>query len=319
MKTVTIYDIANALNLSPTTVSRCLAGRSISNPETKEKVIEAAKSLGYLQNPFAKSLSSRKIKEKNIAVIVPEFNNSLIIGIISGIEKSASRSGYNLFVCQSFGNPKEEKILMQLYFRNNISGLFIWSDNIETLEKNVQHFMTKKIPIISLNYTNTSAFQYIKKVPVNYQTALDQAIAYLRLLGCSNITFLLNSRDWIQFNINKLIDSDIKQYTFDFSSDFGPLFNDLSLIDVPYNGIIFSNSEDAVSFRKNLNYNSAIIIAFNHDPLTALLEPSLSFINMDGEKYGACAMEVLLSGKATDMHVNSYQYELITRTSHLNK
>src|SRR5690606_29398732 len=136
MKTVTIYDIANALNVSPTTVSRCLAGDTHSSPKTREKVMETAESLGYSLNPFASSLSSRKTQDRNIVVIVPRINNSLITGIISGIERLASRSGYNLFICQSFGNPKEEKRLMQQYFRNNISGLFIWSDNFDKLEKN---------------------------------------------------------------------------------------------------------------------------------------------------------------------------------------
>ena len=53
MKYITIKDIARHLSISVSTVSRALGDEKNIRKETKEKVIEAAKRLGYRPNPVA--------------------------------------------------------------------------------------------------------------------------------------------------------------------------------------------------------------------------------------------------------------------------
>ncbi|MGF6847866.1 DNA-binding LacI/PurR family transcriptional regulator [Chitinophaga sp. W3I9] len=56
---VTIYDIAKYLNVSAATVSRGLKNNPMISKNTRKKIVEAAKSLGYQSNTFASSLRSR--------------------------------------------------------------------------------------------------------------------------------------------------------------------------------------------------------------------------------------------------------------------
>ena len=71
---VTIKDIANALNISKSTVSRALADRFDVNPETRKAVLEMAEKLHYKPNPSALSLLSRRTK--TIGIVVPGFTGS---------------------------------------------------------------------------------------------------------------------------------------------------------------------------------------------------------------------------------------------------
>ena len=56
MKHITIKDIAQELCISVSTVSRALADDKNIRKETKEKVLEMARKLGYRPNPVATNL-----------------------------------------------------------------------------------------------------------------------------------------------------------------------------------------------------------------------------------------------------------------------
>jgi LacI family transcriptional regulator len=52
----TIYDIADAVGLNASTVSRALSSPGRVNPATEARIREAAAALGYRINPMARSL-----------------------------------------------------------------------------------------------------------------------------------------------------------------------------------------------------------------------------------------------------------------------
>ncbi len=68
-KEVTIYDIAEKLNISPATVSRGLKDHPGISKKTKKKIFELADKIGYRSNHFARNL--RMQKTETIGVILP--------------------------------------------------------------------------------------------------------------------------------------------------------------------------------------------------------------------------------------------------------
>lgn len=106
-KEITIYDIANQLNISPTTVSRGLNDHPAININTKEKIRKLAKELGYRSNKFASSLRTQNTN--TIGVIIPKLDSLFMSSVISGIEKIANNAGYNLIISQSFESEEKEK------------------------------------------------------------------------------------------------------------------------------------------------------------------------------------------------------------------
>src|SRR6185369_5614799 len=98
-KEVTIYDIAQKLALSSATVSRALQDNPAINKNTRKKIQDVAKELGYRHNPFASSL--RKQKTNTIGVLVHELKSNFITAVLSGIEKVATESGYDLLIAHS--------------------------------------------------------------------------------------------------------------------------------------------------------------------------------------------------------------------------
>ena len=91
-KSVTIYDIAERLNLSPSTISRGLRDDARINEHTKALITEAAAELNYQPNRVAAGL--RGGSTKTIGVIVPRINTDFFANAITGIEQVARQHGF---------------------------------------------------------------------------------------------------------------------------------------------------------------------------------------------------------------------------------
>ena len=104
-KRVTIYDIAEKLNIAASSVSRALNNNSNINAETRKLVQATAAELNYKHNSLASNL--RKGQSKTIGVIVPRINQNFFSNVIAGIEEVSYKKGHNLIICQS--NESREK------------------------------------------------------------------------------------------------------------------------------------------------------------------------------------------------------------------
>lgn len=84
MRFVTIKDIARALDLSVSTVSRALNDDNNIRQETRQKVLATAKQMGYMKSPVAMNLKFGYTK--TIGVIVPEMTTPYASLVIDGIQ-----------------------------------------------------------------------------------------------------------------------------------------------------------------------------------------------------------------------------------------
>lgn len=123
MKHVTIKDIAHYLSISVSTVSRALVNDKNIRRETKEKVLEAAKTLGYKPNPVATNL---KFGHTNtVGVIVPEMVTPFASRVVNGIQEVLYANGIKVIIAESGEDPEKEKENLQLMERFMVDGIII--------------------------------------------------------------------------------------------------------------------------------------------------------------------------------------------------
>ncbi len=122
-KPITIKDIARALALSPSTVSRALSNSYEINEETKKRVLEYAQEHQYRRNPIASSL--RHGRSYSIGVVVCEVANSFFSQAINGIESVAYGKGYHVIITQSHDAYEREVLNMQHLANRAVDGLLV--------------------------------------------------------------------------------------------------------------------------------------------------------------------------------------------------
>jgi LacI family transcriptional regulator len=143
---VTIKDIAKALGLSTSTVSRALRDSYEISPETKKLVLECAEKLNYRPNPIALSLKERKTR--SIGVIVCEIANSFFSQIINGVESLAYDRGYNVIISQSHESFEREILDVQYLSSRGVDGILI-SVSTETSDyDHISSLHQKGLPIV---------------------------------------------------------------------------------------------------------------------------------------------------------------------------
>ena len=96
MKRVTIKDIAKHLTISVSTVSRALIDDKNIRKETKEKVLKAAKELGYKPNPVATNLKYGRTN--TVGVIVPEMVTPFASQVINSIQNVLYNQGIKVII-----------------------------------------------------------------------------------------------------------------------------------------------------------------------------------------------------------------------------
>lgn len=122
-ESATIKDIAKALNLSTSTVSRALRGSYEISAETKKQVLEYAEKINYRPNPIALSLKERRTRA--IGVVVSEIANNFFSQAINGIESIAYNKGYHVIIAQSHESQAREKVNVEHLAARGVDGLLI--------------------------------------------------------------------------------------------------------------------------------------------------------------------------------------------------
>ncbi|MFD2285237.1 substrate-binding domain-containing protein [Pedobacter petrophilus] len=134
-KKTTIYDIAKALNITVSTVSRALSGFPAISEATRKAVIETAEKLNYSPNKLASALKSGKTHI--IGVIVPSVQAHFFASIIHCIESGLKDSGYRVIIYQSNESVENEINGVKTLLEAQVDGIMA-SMSLET--QDVSHF-----------------------------------------------------------------------------------------------------------------------------------------------------------------------------------
>lgn len=120
---VTIYDIAEALSVSPSTVSRALTNGVSVHRATREKVLAKARDLGYRQNIFASNLRTQRTNL--LGVLVPHINDPETANILGQVEMIAKQSGYDVIISQSLNDPDIHHVSIESLRNKRVDGLLV--------------------------------------------------------------------------------------------------------------------------------------------------------------------------------------------------
>jgi LacI family transcriptional regulator len=308
---VTIKDIAKALGLSTSTVSRALRDSYEISPETKKIVIEYAQQINYRPNPIALSLKEKR--SQSIGIIVCEIANSFFSQAINGIESIAYDKGYNVIIAQSHESYEREIISLQYLASRSIDGLLI---SVSSETENLDHLINlhkRGFPIVFFDRVVENLDTH--KVGVdNYKGAYD-ATSELIKNGHQNIAMLAGSEF---LSITKERVAGYHQALTDHKIAFDPSQIEYCL----HGGMLYHEVETALgSLLANKNKPSAVIasadklttnclryfkskglevptdiamIGFSNLDLTDLLSPSLSVIRQPAYEIGQVAIELLI-------------------------
>ncbi len=307
METVTIKDIAKALNLSTSTVSRALRGSYEINAETKRLVMEYAEKVNYSPNPIA--LSLKENKSRAIGVIVPEIANNFFSQAINGIEDVANKRGYHVVIFQSHESYQREITNIQHIIARKVDGLLISLSGQTNDVSHLQEIQQKKLPLVLFDRVSDKIDAH-KVVADNFDGAF-KATEHLILSGRRRIAHI-TSPSLLSITKERLMgyQAALEKYQIPYDESlvkycgFEPeeakklIFN---LINEQKPDAIFTTSDrlaldcfSAVKEQGIMMPEELSFIGFTNLKVAHLLAPSLSTIVQPAFEIGQTAAELLL-------------------------
>ena len=304
----TIHDIAEALGLTASSVSRALNDNPRISEATRQAVREQAEKMNYHPNSVAAGL--RTGKTGILGVVIPLANRAFFASIISGIERVANQAGYNVMICQTGDNYEAEKSAIEALLKARVEGLAI---SVSAKTKDFKHFERVKqanIPFILFDRT----FDEIgtSEVVIDDRLGAMHATEHLIEQGCQRIAHFAGlqhiniyknrtkgyldalEKHGLPYNEQLIIFGDLKEGSGDAA------VNTLYERGAQFDGIFSSSDFAAIWAMKNLQARGVripedvAIIGFSNEPFTALVTPALSTVNQFTDDIGSSVANLFL-------------------------
>jgi LacI family transcriptional regulator len=331
MSKATIYNVAIKAGVSLATVSRTLNNPEKVKPETRERVLEVIKELGYKPNAYAKGLASRK--STSVAIIVPDMSRSSIAEMVNGIAVEARKYKYTLILYVLKDEYVEESEMLSEVVASQADGILYMNDEINEGQYNTLNKIREDygVPIVLANtlypYDNR-----LTTVSIDYFNAGYEATKKLIEEGRRNIYMLTTARKYMVNDLKEagytkaINEAGLELNIFRTSGDitvntihFNELFKEASK---KLDGVVAVRDSIAVSFINSMIEKGKKIpkdisvFGFQNTKYASLSRPKLSCVDIPIIDIGAKAMSLLkkeIDGEIIEQKFNVLPHNIILR------
>ena len=181
---ITIKDVAERANVSPSTASRALRQIGYISKETHDSVFKAASELGYIANSTAQQLKTRNFR--TVGFIISDSNNEYYFSILSDIQKMLTENGMNLIIAFSSENPVDEETCFRSLIASRVSTIFFTPTN----DRNGEIISVAKKNGIKVVQLFRDIYSDLDTIINDDESGCRQAAETLLSLGCKRLLLI---------------------------------------------------------------------------------------------------------------------------------
>jgi LacI family transcriptional regulator len=296
----TLKDVAKLAGVSVSTASYSINGSTLITEETKNKVLNAAKEIGYRPNGLAKNLKEQKTNI--IGLFLSGFTGPFFNDMMEGIQDVVMEKGYELVVCASVD---KHRLLVERYVDGAIILNYHMDDDLLTT------LASEKLPVVVLDRETQNPF--IKNVLLPNQLGSAMSVRYLIEKGHKRIGYLAGSKEsydgesrlkGFQDEISNLdiqfFDTDLLRADFTELSGYIEMNQFLKKMgkNLP-SAMVCANDEMAMGAARAIQEaglqipNDMAVVGFDDIYVSKYFTPSLTTIEVPRKQWGITAAKTL--------------------------
>ena len=332
---VTIKDVAKLAGVSISTVSRVINDSKPVTDEVKQRVLDVIKETGYVPNPLARSLVTKK--SKLIGVIVPEVSDSFVNEILNGIEAVAKMYDYDILLVNTYSDKQQEIDSIRLLKTKQVEGIVMVSWILD--EDHVNYMKESRIPAV---YISKTARDYdIYTVSTSNENATYDMTKYLIENNHKEIALIMTSKEEtileaerrtgyeraLKDNSIEVRDELIKHGNTDYEGGYNSMKELLDDKIIP-SAVFVTGDEAAVGaineiFDAGYNVPQDIsVVGFNDTKLSKIYRPKLTTVFQPLFDMGAVSIRALIkliNGEPVEEKKIELPYQIMERESVIKK
>lgn len=180
-----LRDVAREAGVGVSITSRVLNGDPTvsTRPETRERILEAARRLGYTPNAFARGL--RLSQTKTLGMVIPNLTSTVNAEIIRGAAQRAAELGYVMLVADADEFARTSEAYRQLLLERRVDGMLIAS--ARATDHLVQELSSQPLPCV---FVNRRLEGQGTSVSADDEAGSRIAVAHLAALGHTRIAHI---------------------------------------------------------------------------------------------------------------------------------
>ena len=195
LKKMTIADVAEALGVSKTTVSRVISGKGRIGSDTKERVLRYIEEHDYKPNVIAKGLAQNKTY--NIGLILPGNHNfvdsSFFQQCMLGISEAAAAADYDMVVSMICDHDLTQ--LERLVLNNKVDGIILSRTLVE--DAPAAYLKQRHMPFVVIG---TSSDTDLIQIDHDHREACRELTSVLLMKGLHKVALVGGSREIVITN-----------------------------------------------------------------------------------------------------------------------
>lgn len=306
-KQTTIKDIAIALRISTSTVSRALRDAPDVKPDTKKAVKALAEELDYQPNKLA--LSLLKSQTNTIGVIIPNLDYVLAT-MVKGIDEVALEAGYTVMVCQSDESFGREIVNTKRLMDSLVDGFLVSVSSETKVYEHIRKIHHKKMPLVMFDrVVNNLAVPSVRLDNVDggrqaTEHLLQQGYRKIAILAGPENLNISNKRmeGYLQVLKQQGIRADKKMIVHcDFNQQYAYEATKELIAGKNRPDAIFTISDRmaigamlAIKEKKLQMPHDIGLVGFNNEPVTGLVTPSISSVEMYAYDIGKATAKLFI-------------------------
>jgi len=298
----TIHDVAARAGVSVATVSRVLNRKEIVREETSNQVLAAAKSLRYVPNIAARSLSIRR--SQTVGIVLPDVHGEFFSEVIRGIDLAARRERYHILVSGSHSDVGEMiEVLEAMHGR--VDGLVVMAPDVAI--DSLREQLPRDLPMVLLN----SSDERHHAITIDNYGGARAMMRHLADLGHKRIVFITgpatnaDARERLRGYRQSMRGLTRMEIAGDFTELAGhEAVKDVLSRDPRPTAIFAANDSMAVGALSALRDagvdvpRELSVVGFDDIPIARFVTPPLTTIRVDIAELGKRAFAVLLDALA---------------------
>ena len=317
---ITMKDIARKAGVSQATVSRVLSGTAAVSPAKRAVVMEWVRKLDFEPNRSARSLAASR--SHLIGVMLPDLVNPYFSEILSHIERSAARSGYNVILANSEGSLRREREIFKSLKARQVDGFLAGLVSPDSPVLNEILKQRVRTVVVTQDYegidcVSVSHFQGGKLVAEHFLESGIEEFAFFgpegdeKFLGFRDTLLnagaaeenieVIGNEDWWLSMLNRGFHR-AREYLACHKTD--RRLGVMAVNDPFALGVVHAGQELGIRIPKEM-----AVVGFDDTFICVNTRPTLSSVSQPTEEIGRLAVDILLkriesnAGGETDRHV----------------
>ncbi len=195
-KRLTIAEVAREAGVSSQTVSRVINNRPDVSPETRQRVQQVIRRLGYQPSALARGLASRRTR--TLGLITADFSDYFFTQVIAGAEVEARKHDYFFMLGSTERNPQDEPEYIRLLTEHHVQGILFARPSTEPDNRHLLGLLRDGVPVVTTAYHLSGA--NLTVVDVDNVDGAQQATSYLLECGRHRIAMITGPTTWKSVN-----------------------------------------------------------------------------------------------------------------------